>query len=80
VYKGLKYKVKRVINAMYSSPRGIHRGLFIGVVKGSGNNVRPPPNYLIYIGYMAIRALQLFYTINYFTQDLSNSDTCSLVS
>jgi hypothetical protein len=42
VYKGLKYKVKRVINAMYSSPRGIHRSLFIGVVKGSGNNVRPP--------------------------------------
>jgi hypothetical protein len=29
-----------VVNALDSSSRGIHMGLFIGVVSGSGNNVQ----------------------------------------
>jgi hypothetical protein len=32
-----------VINALASPPRGIPRGLFVGVVRGSGNNVRTTP-------------------------------------
>jgi hypothetical protein len=34
-YEGLERTVKGVINALYSFPREISSGLFIGVVRGS---------------------------------------------
>jgi hypothetical protein len=39
VYEGPKGTTHWVINALTSSPRGIPGGLFIVVVRGSGNNV-----------------------------------------
>jgi hypothetical protein len=37
-----------VINTLDSSPWGIPRGLFIGVVRGSGTNVRMTANHLVH--------------------------------
>jgi hypothetical protein len=43
--------------------------LFIGVVRGSGNNVRtpPPPNHLVHAEGTIMRVLQLFHSPNHFT-------------
>jgi hypothetical protein len=38
-YEGVSNAIQRAINALHSSPGKIPRGLFIGVVRGSGNNV-----------------------------------------
>jgi phage-related protein len=39
VYKGVNNAIQRVINALDSFPGEISKGLFIGVVRGSSNNV-----------------------------------------
>jgi hypothetical protein len=41
--EGLKSTTDRVINVLSSPPMGIPMGLFIGVVRGSGNNVLTTP-------------------------------------
>jgi hypothetical protein len=39
-----------------------------------------PPNYPIYTKYVVTVTLQMFYTFNYFTLDLSDGETCLLAS
>jgi hypothetical protein len=64
-----------VINTLASSPGGIPGGLFIGVVRGSGNNVRTVPLIASFT-----LSVQSFYTSVHFTQGLSDDDTCPLLS
>jgi hypothetical protein len=55
-------------------------GLFIGVVRGSGNNVQmAPPNHPIHTKRTVMSALQSFYTFIYFTCGLSDGDVCPLL-
>jgi hypothetical protein len=42
-HNGLETMTNKVINALASPPRGIPRGLFIGAVRGSSNNVQTTP-------------------------------------
>jgi hypothetical protein len=66
-----------VINTLSSSLGESPGGLFIGEVRGSGNNVQTaPPNCPIYIECKVMRVLQPFYTFNYFTQNLSDGNAC----
>jgi hypothetical protein len=54
-------------------------GLFIGVIRGSGNIVRTAPlNHLVYTECTVIGALQSFHTFDYFTKSQLHGDTCPL--
>jgi hypothetical protein len=78
-YGGLKSVTNEIINVLTSLPRGIPRGLFIGVVRGLvPMSECPPLNCSVYTECTITWALQSFYTFIYFTRGLSDDDMCPL--